>query len=501
MTQNIYKIIFTFLIFASSLLAVPKLTAILVIADEYEDADMNNIAESVRRDMGTMGGLLNVLEKRNLYQVNKIVLKGKNATTQKVQSAISSVSLSSDDIFIVYFSGHGGMDSRGTFIVTSESNFLYRNELENQIKNKTARFKILITDACSNDIEGIAAARSFKTSRSSLEGKYDEIYKTLFSGYSGFLSLSASSEGEYAWSDDNYGGYFTYYFVKEGLTKGPSDNWNDIFTTSRQKVVQMFNRMPADQRNELRQEGINSQTPKAYSLPVGKNGIVPPPPPPVKDPSYDPPPTKPDPSKPIGQAEYASISIKNNTQSAVNYYVEVYSSDGETLLDEDEGTISGGNKLNFSYVSVIYFDNGTEEIGYEIGSGNYTFKATKWGAVDLFPDNDVEEYDDYEPYSASELSAVLIGVWEYELPDESVYFEFYDDGTYEIFDYDDYLIDSGDWDLFEESIDGEIYYTLSLITEDGYEDEYDFYTEDGYMIELLCLSSDSDEVSFLYATE
>lgn len=476
------------LFISSTLFAVPKLTAVLVIADEYEDAEMNNIAESVRRDLGTVGGLLNVLEKRNLYQVNKIVLKGKDATEQKVKSTISSLSISPDDIFMVYFSGHGGMDSKGTFLVTREGAFLYRVDLENAVKSKNARLKILITDACSNDIEGIAAARSFRTSRSSLDGKFDEIYKKLFGEYQGFMSLSASSEGEYAWSDDNYGGYFTYYFIKEGLTKSPANTWDEIFNSSRQKVVQMFNRMPADQRNELKAEGIDSQTPKAYSLPIGKNGAAPPP-------------VKPTPTTPDVQPVTAKISIINNTSKSINYYLEVYASDGETIADESEGLLSAGKTLQLSKVSVLYFDSGSEEIGYEIGTGDYEFKSAKWGGLDLYPAGGVEEYDEYQPYSSAELSSIVVGTWEFELPDESVYFEFFSDGTYEIFDYDEYLIDEGTWDLFEEELDGEIYYTLELTGEDGYIDEYDFYTEDGYMLELLALDGESEEVSFLYAVD
>lgn len=478
-----YLIVILFL-FIVNLEAAPKLTAILIIVDDYEDAELNNISESVKRDLGTIGGLLNILEKRNLYKVNKIVLRGKDATSQKVKSAINSAATSPDDIFMVFFSGHGGMDSKGTFVVTREGNNLYRSDLEKAVKGKNARLEILITDACSNEVEEIATARSLKTSRSSMEGKFDEIYKKLFGDYEGFMSLSASSEGEYAWSDDNYGGYFTYYFFKEGLTKNPASTWNEIFSSSRQKVVQMFNRMPSEQRNQLMSEGINSQTPKAYSLPVNKNSVTPP-----------------QPVKPQSTPLTTSISILNNTNKTIKYFVEVYSSDGNSLINESEGKLSAGKSLKLSENSVIYFEAGNEEVGYELESGSYVFKSTSWGYVDLFPEEENESYNEYEYYTTNELTDIMIRVWEFELTDEYVYFEFYEDGTYDLTDYQDYIIDEGSWDLYEEKYEGEVYHILSLTDSEGIKDEYYIYTEDGYMIELIAADDVNGKVEFLYAFE
>ena len=475
------KLILIILFILSSTYALPKLSAILIIVDEYEDSEMNNISESVKRDLGTMGGFLNIIEKRNLYTVNKIILKGKDATRTKIQNQLKSINASSEDIILVYFSGHGGMDSRGTFLVTREGTNLYRSDIEKYVKDSKARLKILITDACSNDVEGIAVARSLRTSKSSKDGKYDTIYKKLFGEYSGFMNLSASSEGEYAWSDDNYGGYFTYYFIKEGLLKEPANNWNEIFASSRQKVVQMFNRIPSEQRTELRSEGINSQTPKAYSLPVLKSGAA--------NTEIPVPPKK----------ENAIINIKNTTKKTIEYFVEVESNDGKQVLESYSKKVSSGKSLSLSKECVIYFSDGNEEIGYEIGEGSYVFKTTKNGLIDLFPEGQTAEISDN--YTAGEISSILVGLWEYDTPNEDLYAEFYDDGSFEIFDEQDYVVDQGDWEVYEEIFEGEVYFTLSLLSDDGFLSEYDIFNEDDYMIEMLPLEGDSDALSFLYSTE
>ena len=373
------------------------------------------------------------------------------------------------------------MDSRGTFLVTREGTNLYRSDIEKYVKDSKARLKILITDACSNDVEGIAVARSLRTSKSSKDGKYDTIYKKLFGEYSGFMNLSASSEGEYAWSDDNYGGYFTYYFIKEGLLKEPANNWNEIFASSRQKVVQMFNRIPSEQRTELRSEGINSQTPKAYSLPVLKSGAA--------NTEIPVPPKK----------ENAIINIKNTTKKTIEYFVEVESNDGKQVLESFSKKVSSGKSLSLSKECVIYFSDGNEEIGYEIGEGSYVFKTTKNGLIDLFPEGQTAEISDN--YTAGEISSILVGLWEYDTPNEDLYAEFYDDGSFEIFDEQDYVVDQGDWEVYEEIFEGEVYFTLSLLSDDGFLSEYDIFNEDDYMIEMLPLEGDSDALSFLYSTE
>lgn len=198
--------------------AVPVMKAIIVIVDDYVEKANNNISKSVKKDYATVSKFLEVLNTKNIVKVEKQVIMGKEATLTNVNKAISSLSCGPNDILFFYFSGHGGMrgGKRTILFLRNEDDELYRDELENKFTNKQAKFKIIITDACSSPVDGIRfSSRSYKAKGSANNPQIDAIYRKLFTGYTGMMSISASSPDEYAWSDDETGGYFTNYFINE----------------------------------------------------------------------------------------------------------------------------------------------------------------------------------------------------------------------------------------------------------------------------------------------
>ncbi|MDW8288082.1 MAG: caspase family protein, partial [Flammeovirgaceae bacterium] len=250
------------------------LRAVLIMCDTYESPENNVIAQSVRIDLNTITQFLNLLEKRNIVSVERVLLQGKNATLQNIQNTLSQLKTESNDVLWVFFSGHGGMEKGKSFLLTSDEKMLWRSDLENALKVKNARLKIFFTDACSNEVGELQVSRSLSRGvGAAQEGEYDHIYKALLFNYEGFMHVSSSSEGEYAWSDSNLGGFFTHYFIREGLIKKPSESWEEIFKMAKEKTAQMYERIPATQRSELASQGVKSQTPKAFSLPTLKKDL------------------------------------------------------------------------------------------------------------------------------------------------------------------------------------------------------------------------------------
>ncbi len=190
--------------------------AVMVICDNYISPENNEIAQSVRVDMGTLTQMLNILENRKIVTVERIILQGNKATLSNIQKTLKAITSGPDDIILFYFSGHGGMENGKTFIVTADERNLQRADIEKMISATPARLKMIITDACSNAVEGLTGTRSLSKGNKDIEaGVFDETYKDLFLGYKGMMHLSSSSEGELAWSNDNFGGFFTYHFIKE----------------------------------------------------------------------------------------------------------------------------------------------------------------------------------------------------------------------------------------------------------------------------------------------
>jgi hypothetical protein len=169
----------------------------------------------------------------------------------------------------------------------------------------------------------MAVARSIsRAAKDAQEGKYDAYYKSLFWNYEGTMHLSASSDGEFAWSDDYYGGYFTYYFVKEGIIKNPSMRWEDVFKGAKDKTLQAFNRIPATERSTLAKSGIKSQTPKSYAMPSLKKGTTAATTPTKTTPTVTPTATKPSNCQ-------GSILIRNASGKAISVTLD-YNKDNET---------------------------------------------------------------------------------------------------------------------------------------------------------------------------
>lgn len=475
-----------FFLNANYLTAKTKIIAVLIIVDKYDDPSSNNIAASVRNDYSTLSQFFTLLENRNLYTVEKITLKGGNTKLSDITKTLEKINSSKDDIIFVYFSGHGGMDKDGTFVVCSDGEFLYRKRAESLISQKPNKFSVLITDACSNDIDGIAVMRSFHNTKGAKEGKNDTAYKKLFDDYSGFMSISASSEGEYAWSDDALGGYFTHYFFKEALIKNPQENWQDIFEFSKKKVVQMFNSMSAQQRSQLLEEGIKSQTPKMISAPVSKSG---------KDKPIPVINNKPDQVVENNKPPKAAIKIFNKTDQAVSILID-YNTDEKSWSEKNtaEKNIVANSSTEIKNECTVYFESGKEEVGYELTEGNYELACVNSKEIDLFEEGESETNDEE---LETETGDLLLGVWEMDDGEFISEISFNKNNTYSIKE-DSEITESGKWSLVE---DGNGYINL-VLSGDGEDDlEFEISTSDDFSVDLVPIVDGKPSEIVFYLTK
>jgi hypothetical protein len=470
--------------------AMPTLKAILVICDDYESAENNGISQSVKVDLATLTRFLDVLEKRGIAKVEKTLLQGRKATLANINNAVKNVTAGPDDIVLFYFSGHGGMEKGKTFIFTSDEQNLDRGKLQTAINAKPARLKIILTDACSNAIDGIMAARTLGMGAGGAnEGKFDAVYKDLFLNHQGTLHISASSEGQYAWSTDTQGGIFTYYFIKENLTKNPVNSWDQMFKDAQRKTMQDFNRMPEAQRKKLAAEGITNQTPKTFSMPVIKGKVITTP---VTDPVVNP-------QKP-------QIFIANQTNKAVAITLELPTGKDKKSIAPNATLPLAQNKL------VVSFNKNGTEYAYELIPGKYFFGIYN-GEMDLYLDDDRK--NNQNTTQQTNTLPNVIGKWEWEDEEGTTVSTFKQDGTFVDKDSESgEVITKGTWQLISQKIgnrtesvmvfkykDEEVTYQLFYIISSDEEGVMQLIlnkmTEDGKTVELTA-DDKKDSVIVMY---
>lgn len=454
--------------------AKTKIFAVLIIVDKYEDPDANGIAASVRNDYSTLSQFFTLLENRNLYTVEKITLKGGLSRLADVTTTLQNITVAKDDIVFVYFSGHGGMDEKGTFLVCADGEYLYRKRAEALISKKPCKFSILITDACSNNVEEVAVTRSFHNTKGAKEGRNDAAYKKLFDEYTGFMSIASSSEGEYSWADNDMGGYFTHYFIKEALIKNPQDNWLDNFELSKRKVVQIFNSLSAQQRSQLLAEGIKGQTPKMLSLPVLKTEMDEP-----ALPAND----KPEPIITDHKPVQAKIKIFNKTANAVSILVD-FNTDEENWSENNTVTrnVAANHFLDLTQECIVYFESGKEQVAYELTEGRYELEKVNAKEIELFQEDDAQTEE--MNVDAGEL---LAGAWEMDDGESISEISFKSNGVYWIRK-EGKVTESGNWRITE---DEEGYGRLVLYGEkdDADETEFEISASDDLSVELTILEN------------
>ncbi len=178
---------------------------------------------------------------------------------------IRNVNAARDDVVFVYFSGHGGVDSRTSeFYLSLPTRKFNRKELANAVDRVPCRLKILATDACSFGVP----------IRLPYINTLKKAYVNLFLEHKGFLDVTAAVEGEYALGNSE-GGIFTRAFVDvmlyvEGLGDDGFVSWREVFEKTQKKTGAYFkafinsSEFPQSIKETLDRVGQKNQRPKYF---------------------------------------------------------------------------------------------------------------------------------------------------------------------------------------------------------------------------------------------
>ena len=197
-------------------------------------------------------------------------------SAKQVVQWIQELTTNDEDTILIYYSGHGSIDAVGTHILNFDpevtNDFVARDGLRDNLQQKQGRLKMLITDTCSNRVQTPPPIARVFAKVQSRERRYT---KNLFLEHSGLLDITAASEGQYAWGNDDIGGYFTVSLIGSFTAEADKNqdqflSWEEVFKVTRSKTQRLFSETTflLHNKQKLDEIGQTNQTPTKASLPV-----------------------------------------------------------------------------------------------------------------------------------------------------------------------------------------------------------------------------------------
>ena len=193
------------------------------------------------------------------YEVIDYVKNGRDCTKQNLMNVLNGLNCSPQDIVFFYYSGHGahanaGLEDKFPQMCMNnpavQSLFVPVRQVEDIIRSKNPRLRIIITDCC-NDIDesGIVSVKSFleeKKGATVVKANVADNYKRLFVNTRGKVMATSSKLGQTSGcavdkEGHDLGGYYSLFFwsvLAKYCEEGTAPKWEDIINTTKSAVAQ-----------------------------------------------------------------------------------------------------------------------------------------------------------------------------------------------------------------------------------------------------------------------
>ncbi|MFN4283413.1 MAG: DM9 repeat-containing protein [Alphaproteobacteria bacterium] len=210
-------------------------------------ADTNDasIGISVKKDFENLKRLLQQVSGYTGMKLEMQALEGPQVTLANVRAAVNAVKPGTNDTIFFYYSGHGYR----TYNKTTRFPYLYISnqgqdfgEIVAELRKKSPRLLIAVTDSC-NNVMDLPVASAMASRMASAPPDYKKTFSRLWLDAAGEIAISSTSEGEYAWGDDDVGGFFTKRLLGSHETQvnisSPTQTpgWESILATAKNPIV------------------------------------------------------------------------------------------------------------------------------------------------------------------------------------------------------------------------------------------------------------------------
>lgn len=243
--NRLYSLIFlSFLFFGKVYADVGSGTIHFIVFADTEDS---SIGTSCNQTLKYLQG--NMLVKLRHYvddkDVKSYIYEGnENFTRTKLNSCLSSLTTSANDVIFFYYTGHGYNDGTNDYPTLTlgkdgeDINYRKKDLLDvyNTLRNKNHSLLIVIAEACNKQASGVTISDNSPFEDDGAK------YRTLFSATGDFM-ISSSKKGQFSYSKSGSMGLFSRSFadaMSELMASTSSSNvsWPTLFRLTSQKTVQ-----------------------------------------------------------------------------------------------------------------------------------------------------------------------------------------------------------------------------------------------------------------------
>lgn len=242
----------------------------------FADTGDSNVGSSCNQTLKYLKGNLLVKLRRyiNDKDVKSYIYEGsENFTRAKLNSTLSSLTSSSNDVIFFYYTGHGfndGANDYPTLTLGKDGEDLsYRKkellDVYNTLRGMPHRLLIVMAEACNKQASGVTISDN-----SPFEDD-DNKYRILFSA-SGDFMISSSMKGQASYSKADNMGIFSSSFadaMSEIMANNASNSvsWSTLFDKISEKTVKKANELKIAQNPQWIQGVYYKGMSKIYRLP------------------------------------------------------------------------------------------------------------------------------------------------------------------------------------------------------------------------------------------
>ena len=248
--SNFTKILAAIFIIISSFSATQAQTIHAIVCG---GTDIKDIGAGCSASVKLITDAIEYIGNQTEMEINMIQLIGEDFEKQKITEAIESLTPEADDVIWFYSTSHGfNYDNRPsdyTFFLAhptlvndlsithlAKYGMSLEADVKNVLKEKNARFTLVMGEACNNSA-GVDAPNRYNAMNTNIGKRLKELFL-----YAKGTVISCSSEyDQYSWTDPNKGGIYTNMFIHAMnmvIEDEKTANWHQVFDKTKEYVEQ-----------------------------------------------------------------------------------------------------------------------------------------------------------------------------------------------------------------------------------------------------------------------